>query len=153
MMKRFDERNEEALAEEAAGDQLDRAALFNYQELLMKAIAGAAFRACDRLKVEPGTAHGELVPNPETKRWEVTLVFDDATGKPGETTDEEIQRVMREEFTTAQLSLDGTKRLLAAIDERFADPKPIEDADAYFERWRPSPTQTGLAFTVTASTT
>lgn len=135
MLKRFDDRNADKLEAEAKEARFDKTVLFNAQELLFRAIAGAAFIACDRLGVERDRAHGELVPNEAEKKWEVRLVITDRAviEKHG---DSEIQRIMRDEFSKASALLVVEKEAQAALDSRFAEAEPIEHLDAYFERWR-----------------
>lgn len=116
-LERFEERTKDKGEAETTAARFARHVLFNRQELLLRTIAQAALDACRELDIPPSAAHGELVPNPEAKRFEVHLIIDDGVAKARAPDDEKITSVMHATFAKALLdSAPARERLQADID-------------------------------------
>lgn len=128
MIRRYEERNKDKIDAEKEQERNARVFLFNQEELLFRAIAGAAFNACRRLDIDPGKARGELTPNHETKRWEVVLTLEGDASSEGD-----VQAVMQEEFQKASAALEPERKRMAAVDDAF---KAVDEIpDDYFARF------------------
>lgn len=127
-IRRYEERNKDKIDAEKEQERSARIFLFNQEDLLFRAIAGAAFNACRRLNIEPGKAHGELAPNHETKRWEVVLTLESDVAAEGD-----VQAVMQEEFSKASATLEPERKRMAVVDNAFAAVDEIPDD--YFVRF------------------
>lgn len=124
MMKRFEERNAGAVAEEAERARNRRILTFSRHDLILQALMLAAGRVLKRLGVPVERARADLVPDPETKKLvpKFTLITKDEH-RPLDVDETLLQHELREEFRRVADEFHDDVAILDAYARAF--PRPV----------------------------